>query len=165
MLQVLRAPATAPSLERRVRRMVVAQPRSRHGTLEPDMLLGLVAHQRRHTRRALARLSALLRGQALQARISPGSHRISPNVKSEERERRAHQSKRGRSLMASSIDTKRKGAVPALARTARAISPFGKRTSRRFAGGKSCVGCGAAGRVYPRRAAKRKKRTRVCGVP
>src|SRR6266571_3355719 len=53
MLQVLRAPPAAPRLERRARRMVVAQPR--------------------HTRRALARLSTLLRGQAAQARVCPGS--------------------------------------------------------------------------------------------
>jgi hypothetical protein len=41
----------------------------------------------------------------------------------------SHQSNRSRSLMASSIETNLKGAVPASARTARAMSPFGNRIS------------------------------------
>lgn len=77
----------------------------------------------------------------------------------------AHQSNRGRSLMASSIVTKGCGAVPCAVLIERIWSPFGNLISKASARGKSCVGCGKSGNGCPESAAMRKNRTRVCGVP
>ena len=64
MLQVIRTTFTAPRLERRARRMMVPQSRTRaryYRSLEADMLLRLVTHQRRYGGGALTRLIPLLR--------------------------------------------------------------------------------------------------------
>ena len=167
VLQVLRAPLAAPRLERRARCMMVP-----HWTLDTDVRLFMVALQHGYVHRALSCFVSLLCRQTAQVRVQPTGffifyfiffHKGDAKLGSVGTD--SHQSNRGRSLIASSIVTKLKGAVPASACTARAMSPFGKRTSSLCVWGKSCVGGGAASRGYPRRAPKRKNRTRVCGVP
>ena len=66
MLQVLRAPLTAPRLERSTRRMVIP-----NCTAEPDVRLLLVAFQHRYIHSALTRLVSLLCRQAAQAWVHP----------------------------------------------------------------------------------------------
>ncbi len=67
MLQILRAPLTAPRLECRARCVVV--PRR---AAETDVRLLLVALQRGNVHRALTRFILLLRRQTTQARVDPG---------------------------------------------------------------------------------------------
>lgn len=78
MLQVIRTTFTAPRLERRARRMMVPQSRTRaryYRSLEADMFLRLVTHQRRYGRGALTRLIPLLCRQSTQARVHPIQYR------------------------------------------------------------------------------------------
>lgn len=82
------------------------------------MFLHLVIHQCQHSCPVLTHLSLLLCQQLMDT----------------------HQSKRSKSLMASSMDMKQNGTMPGLACMAHVISPFRKQTSRWFIGGKSCVG-------------------------
>jgi hypothetical protein len=123
MLQVLRAPLTAPRLERRARRMVIP-----NYSGKPDVRLLLVALEGRYMHLALTRLFSFLCWKTAPARVQPRIHIYGQNGR-EKGIHVTHQSNRGRSLMASSIETNLKGAVPTSGRTARAMSPFGNRTS------------------------------------
>jgi hypothetical protein len=69
MLQVLRAPLTAPRLERRARPMVIPNCPGK-----PDVRLLLVALEHRYMHRALTRLVSFLCWQTAQARVHPRVH-------------------------------------------------------------------------------------------
>jgi hypothetical protein len=69
MLQVLRAPLTAPRLERRARRMVIPNCSSK-----PDVRLLWVALEHGNMHRALTRLISFLCWQMAQTRVHPKVH-------------------------------------------------------------------------------------------
>lgn len=69
MLQVLRAPLTAPSLESRTRRMVIP-----NCSCKPDERLLLVALEHWYMHRTLTRLVSFRCWQTAQARVHPRVH-------------------------------------------------------------------------------------------